>query len=81
MVRIGDDSGHVQQLGVRSAQDAVADFRVLRDDPEFFLRELAGLQQHVVGVPILPMSCIGLAVRMMSQRSGDRPAFRASNSQ
>ena len=48
MVGPGDRCRNFEDFRVRSAENSIADLRVLRDDIEFFRCEFAGLQEHMV---------------------------------
>src|SRR6267143_472094 len=48
MVGPGDRCRDFEDLRIRSAEDTIADLRMLRDDFEFFRRELAGLEEYMI---------------------------------
>lgn len=54
VVSPGDRCCDLEDFRVLSAQNAIPDLRMLRDDVEFFLRELAGLQEHMIRRADLP---------------------------
>ena len=51
MVSPGDRCRDFEDLRIRSAKDAIADLRMLRDDVEFFRGELAGLEERMIRRP------------------------------
>ena len=48
MVGPGDRCRDLEDLRIRSAEDTITDFRMLRNDVEFFRRELAGLEEDMI---------------------------------
>jgi hypothetical protein len=61
------------------AEDLRAYQRVLLHDVSLIPREAARLEQDMVGDAILPMSCIGLAKKILSTNASSKPSILASS--
>ena len=71
----------LQHRRTAAVQQFVAKLGVVLHDLELFMRQLARLEQDVIGIPILPTSCIGAACSRSSCSASDMPSWRATSAE